>query len=389
MVEFITSVSLFNASSLIALLVLLIPIIIHLINPNKATLIWVASIKLIKSSEVKRVFQIKWLEKILLLIRLILFTLITLLLANPIFYQDVNVVDEEHHYFSIDWLKNSSESERKGVENKTNGKNKYYILERLDGNIYSNVEELFDSFDRQSATLLELSLNQEIYIAELEQRTTIPKLTHLYLTNRASNYKMPMPLSEIIHPVSIHVKTLDKKDFKEKISIEIIYEAKYTNEKEMLILALKAIESNSRITLEIKPYDLGLQDNIDRTDLSFVIGDVTEFKKVKGTIAVKPTGRGMIFTQSDGFDKEWNNSLPLELISTLSNMINELDKLSRNERLDGSMVERLIKDIDFFDNNLMTKASHPKSLNKYLIFLFCLFLLLERWIVLNRSKFND
>ncbi len=150
MFELLSNLTLFNTVGLIALIVLLIPIIIHLINPKKATLIWVASIRLIKTSDVKRVFQIKLSESLLLLVRLILLTLITLLLAKPVVFKAVKSIDEEHHFYSLDWLENLSNFERKEITNSSSidGKNKHFILEVLNSRSYSDFEKLYESFKK-------------------------------------------------------------------------------------------------------------------------------------------------------------------------------------------------------------------------------------------------
>ena len=248
---------------------------------------------------------------------------------------------------------------------------------------------MFDSFKKLSEKSPDLTGNQESYIAELEQRTTIPRLTHLYLTNRSSKYNESISSPKVKYAIATHVKKLNKKTVKETVSIEISYVLSLSNEKEMLMLALNTIEANSLIDFDVKAYEANEEQQADSVDLLFVIGEQITNKNEKETYSVNPTEAGMTFTQLGGFSKTWHKSSPIELISILSSIINSLEKLTTNVQLDVSMVTRLIDGQLSFDSNEIALGLYPKSLNKYLIFLFCLLLLLERWLVLNGSKFNE
>ncbi|MFT6734704.1 MAG: hypothetical protein ACJAS9_002906 [Polaribacter sp.] len=389
MSQFLSNITLYNTASLIALLVLLIPIIIHLINPNKATLIWVASLRLIKTSNVKRVFQIKWLEKLLLLVRLILFTLITILLAKPMVFAKINSIDEEHHFYSNDWLENVSESERMELKDNTKEQDRHFILERLHDNVFSNMEKLFESFNKTHEKQPGRSKNQAGHIADLEQRTIIPELTHLYLTNRSSNYNDPISPIKTKYPVIIHIKELDKKVSKEKILIDIIYKPTLSNEKEILVLALDALKENSEMDFSVKTYEANLEQQIDKANLSFVLADVVTNNSPKEAVFIKSIDDGMVFILSDGATKTWKNSSPTKIISILSNIIQSLNKVAENNRISSSMLVRLFENNDTFDMKEVILSLHSKSLKKYLIFLFCLLLLLERWMVLSGTHSHE
>jgi hypothetical protein len=394
MLEFIynfPSLTLNNTSNLIALLVLLIPIIIHIINPNKATLIWIASIQLIKANDYKRIFQIKWLKKVLLMIRLTMFLFITLILTRPIFITEIGVINEEHHYFSYDWLMNISEVEQEELINRKKMTDKYFILENSNGRHYSEFKQLLLSLENNNKQLSTNSNHQESYISELEHRSTNPKMTHIYLTNRTEDYRNNKVSFLTKRAKNIHVKSLKKIMTKDSFVIEIITNPENDYEKNILTLALNTLSANSNMSIKLKHiiYEQEFTEfNID-TGLIFIVGDIALENKSRNVIFVNQKSNALIFSDSHGNKNKWSFSNPIELIELLSQIINKQEHVLNAEFISGSIIEAELQsdNLETKDKKLLPFIS--KSANRYLMFFFCLLLLIERLIVLRKVKHNE
>ncbi len=247
---------------------------------------------------------------------------------------------------------------------------------------------------KRTAKTLSSSVNQGAYIGELEQRMVIPSLTHLYLTNRSSNYSEAITKNTSSYPVAIHVKAINDRKMNKALSIEIIYDNKLVNEKEMLLLALETIKANSQLSISFNARGTDSKKEDVSADLIFQLGETEPLKNKRNKVLVKPVEQDLKFTQSNGYDKTWNYSSPIDLINILSHLINDLDEVSETEILDEKKILRFFYGENRSESDNKNPKSypnllHPQFLQPYLIFLFCFFLLLERWMVLHRVKSHE
>ncbi len=406
MFDLLTTFMITNTTNIIALFILLVPIIIHLINPNKAKLLWIAHIQFIKTNDHKRVFQIKWLEKLILFIRLLMLISISLILAKPTCLSELTNVAEEHHYVSTDWLNNAPLDEQDKLNGLIETGDKLFFLEEANNKHYRSIKQMKLLVGKGDSGIKNHSATQSEYVAELTHRKTLPDVTHLYLTNRQNNYS-----NEIISSNSqnasyqnsykIHLHNLIKNNNKTKINVEIISDKNSKTDADLLLIALNILSADSKIVLEIERRDSTVRPfKDDMPDIIFVLSETIEETKghqisdVNSWIEVIPYSTGLIFKEKNNVDIQWEYSESIKLISILSEIINRFEKISTNNIISEDSILK-----NYFQNELalntlsiekIKKSSfYSKSLNSYLIFLFCLFLLLERWLVLRRDSHND
>ncbi|NQZ06192.1 MAG: BatA domain-containing protein [Algicola sp.] len=101
--------------ALVGLISLVIPILIHLFNPGKGRLVWVGNINLVRMSKKNAVTERRISRWLLLLLRLLIFTLITLLLAQTYFKGDISIGNKTLTVVSPQWLEQASESQKQQV----------------------------------------------------------------------------------------------------------------------------------------------------------------------------------------------------------------------------------------------------------------------------------
>lgn len=100
-----------SALALLGLLSLLIPLLIHLLNPGKGKLVWVGNIKLMQQAQKKSITEIRLQRWLLLLLRLLIFTLATLLAAQTFFHGNWGEQDKTLTLLAPSWIKQASEQQ--------------------------------------------------------------------------------------------------------------------------------------------------------------------------------------------------------------------------------------------------------------------------------------
>ncbi len=101
--------------ALVGLISLAIPVLIHLFNPGKGRLVWVGNINLVRLAKQNAVTERRISRWLLLLLRLLIFTLITLLLAQIYFKGDISIGNKTVVVVSPQWLEQVSEAQKQTV----------------------------------------------------------------------------------------------------------------------------------------------------------------------------------------------------------------------------------------------------------------------------------
>ncbi|MFT4926078.1 MAG: hypothetical protein ACI8WB_002176 [Phenylobacterium sp.] len=96
--------SVVSTVALLGLLALAIPLLIHLFNPGKGTLVWVGNIKLMQLAKKNAVTELRLTRWLLLLLRLLIIILITLLLAKTLFHGSNENTDKTLHLLTPQWV---------------------------------------------------------------------------------------------------------------------------------------------------------------------------------------------------------------------------------------------------------------------------------------------
>jgi len=104
--------SVLDSAALIGLLSLTLPILIHLFNPNRGKTILIGNIDFIKKHTRIRMIEMRIRQWILLFVRLIILLILTLILSNLIKNVAPELPDKTNIFISPDWLNKSTEIDR-------------------------------------------------------------------------------------------------------------------------------------------------------------------------------------------------------------------------------------------------------------------------------------
>ncbi len=108
----ITEIIANNPLASIGLVSLLIPILIHLFNPNRGKIVLIGNLYLIEKVKNKKVTEVKIRQWLLLVTRLLFLTLLTLLLIELLFPKKLTTKQQESIFVSTAWLEHASEEEK-------------------------------------------------------------------------------------------------------------------------------------------------------------------------------------------------------------------------------------------------------------------------------------
>lgn len=89
--------------ALVGLLSVLVPIVIHLINPGKGKVVWVGNIDLLKQAKKHRIKEYRIEQWPLLLLRILIFVVLTLILAKVYFNDAITGFAQHHSVVSEGW----------------------------------------------------------------------------------------------------------------------------------------------------------------------------------------------------------------------------------------------------------------------------------------------
>ena len=188
MANFISSFSIINAAALIGLLSLVIPIIIHLINRSKGKLVYLGNIELVKQVKRIRVTEVKLSQWLLLLLRLLIFTLITLLVAGLNQKSNLQTVNQTQLYFSPQWILTQGRSSFREIL-KQHPEAKSFVL------IKDFPEIIDDNFDqlKQQLGFNNTKLQSSAFVTEIANRQQQAKQIIIFSSNASSEFSEYQP----------------------------------------------------------------------------------------------------------------------------------------------------------------------------------------------------
>lgn len=229
------------------IIICFIPIVIHLFNKRRATRVLFANIKLITAQKPQHMREIRVTEASLLLLRLILFFLSVLIIAQLVVYQP-KINSTQVSLVTADWLKHTDEEERRE------------ILDRDDAQIWfllsSDVKALSREQIRFPQTILassdlalsNSSINENINLYELlnlfASRLTNKTNLTIYTTDQANQYHgvHVKPQWQATSTINWQIKAIEPSDTRQTlshaVSVVIIFDE---NRKEDLTLFQQAL----------------------------------------------------------------------------------------------------------------------------------------------------
>jgi hypothetical protein len=103
--------SVIHSFSLLSLLAIAVPIIIHLINPAKGKLVYIGRIAFLKKTAVSRLLELNIKQWLLLICRILLLFFIALLMAELMLDKPPESVNHPRTYVTQDWVLSASDDE--------------------------------------------------------------------------------------------------------------------------------------------------------------------------------------------------------------------------------------------------------------------------------------
>lgn len=187
MVTAFSNFSFLNPGAGLAFLALLIPILIHLFNRSPGLRVVVGSIELIKRAKARRVTEIKLMQYILLLIRLIIFSLLALILMGLASRAFFDVADNTA-YVSPAWIAAASTDEIAALQNEHAGSDIFLLDDELSPLTEAAIEAI-----KSDSTLSQLTgQSGAILLAALTEQKHGAN-THVYITDLSGEYAGEAP----------------------------------------------------------------------------------------------------------------------------------------------------------------------------------------------------
>jgi hypothetical protein len=256
MSAFFSSLSLFNLSALIALTSIIIPVLIHIINPSRGRIVLIGRIAFVKQSQKLKVSELKLTQWLLLLLRLSLLILLSLLLAGLYKENKPIAFDNSHVYLSSDWLTNASQAELKTLI-KVHAADDLFLLDERFRKISSSnrhsLAQLTSLKDELSVSKRSKIINGGL-INELDNKNHQPETTFLYVTNKLINYSAER--ARFSKSYQWRVKNISvEANVEPIIEIDLFYDNSRILDKSYLAVALDFLKPNNQ-NLAVRYYPL-------------------------------------------------------------------------------------------------------------------------------------
>jgi hypothetical protein len=202
------SFSILNTAALIGLFSILIPLIIHLINRSKGNLVYLGNIDFVKQVKKIRVTEVKLTQWILLLLRVLIFTLITFLVAGLKQMSEVKVLDETQLYFSPDWIITQETSKFISILQQHPQVNSFVLATNYPEINQDNYVQLKQKLESQR-----IRLHSSALITEIANRQQQVKKIKVFSTNSSNEFPKDRPrqyqnIEWIVEPLATKIQKI-------------------------------------------------------------------------------------------------------------------------------------------------------------------------------------
>jgi len=248
------NLSVLNLTALIGLASLLIPVLIHLFNPSRGKLVLIGNIDLIKKVKNIRIIEIKINQWLLLFIRLAIFTLITLLLADLVNQDKQEYSKQTNVFLSPDWLNQASEKELDELQ-KRHAEDRLFTLA-------PGFDELsLPSLDSPSKETSSFNISIDALLAELSQRQLLSEKNIIYTTNRVNHYSSLRTKNLSNERIEWRVKTLNDAVAQSPVlNISVFYSPSRLIDYQNLQLAFDTLSGVSKTKLNVSYFPTSMLD---------------------------------------------------------------------------------------------------------------------------------
>jgi hypothetical protein len=231
--------------ALFALIGLIVPVVIHLLSKSKGKLIPFGNIKLIEQSKPTRMREIRLVEVLLLIFRMLILILSTLLLAQ--LYQNQMNDSRGKLLISEDWLKYANTDEKTKLLDKMKDNDSYLLSRKFD--VLQKADVLLSGSQLKSkfGTDLDKSKNTWLLVDHFTRSLNQSTVVSVYTTNRYNQFAENK--IKIKHDIQWHIKNIvsdqsNYQAFNQAITVTIIYDEDRRVELAQLVKALTLIQQN-------------------------------------------------------------------------------------------------------------------------------------------------
>jgi hypothetical protein len=240
--------------AILGLLSLLIPLGIHLLSKARPRTLAFAHIAFIKIKTSPKLRQLRLTQLVLLALRLIMFLLATLILAQ-VYWQNSNHQVNSHVLVTEDWLNHATEEEKQALTHQVNDSN-LVLLSTKNRNINKMELAQWPTNNQQIPTLNIWSKVAD-YLAEQSADSTIS----VYTTNSLKQFigkQIPLPKH-----VKWHVKEISVEDITKPYTanIKVLYNDSSSTLLVYLRAAFEAINTHNNLNINVNYISYEVSNN--------------------------------------------------------------------------------------------------------------------------------
>ncbi len=433
MINFFSSLSFLNPVANIALISLVIPIIIHLINRSRGQLVYIGNIEFVKQAKKITVTQLKLTQWLLLLLRLLFFAILTLLVSKLIRETELTKADETHIYLTPYWQLTANTSEFMALKESypsakilslTTGfpevsENNFQNFSGKQINTYSAVAELMRTnyvvttamvFSRDSLKnypQLKPQLPENIEwvvnsIPEKEHPTPLLGVQIFFDQTRVLDKEILRVAFDILNKQGGRSFALEFVGIGESPILTTTFSADWIfwlSDREVAVEIIEFVKQGSFLLTDITASQKNAPNLVEQLGFAKISNLDVEFFQSNTTIQKTsdildnvlwrdnnnreiltslPLGKGSIYKFNSRFNPLWNNLVEKsEFPWVLSRLLQVSEETLEQLKISPS-------EINNFETTLATKISY-ENLNHWLILLLSLLWFAERWLAEKRK----
>jgi len=262
--------TLLNALALAGLLSIIVPLVIHLLNPNRGKIVFIGNIDLINQGKNIRLLNLRLTQWLLLILRLLILIFLTLILASLVKNQEIKPPLGTHVFVSGDWLIHSSLEEKNSLMARYSDDQIFLLARNFPKLQQTGINRLVQD-DKQKKPAFSI---QSLFV-ELKEKNLFAESNIIYTTNQTSRHLERNIFSSANNSVKPKSAT-SKIEWKIKpipanaiqnslLNVRILYSPSRETDYQYLKLGLQTLSKLSKFKLEISQHTtLNLENSSQR-----------------------------------------------------------------------------------------------------------------------------
>lgn len=360
--------------AILGVLSLLIPLGIHLISKARPRIITFAHIAFIKVKTSPRLRQPRLTQLVLLALRLFIFLLATLILAQ-VYWQNPNQQVNSHVLVTEDWLNQATEEEKQALTNHVNDSN-LVLLSTKNRNINKMELAQWSTNNQQIPTF-----NIWSKVADYLTKQSADSAISVYTTNRLKQFIG----KQILLPKQVewHVKEIPKENITEPYSanIKVIIDDSSSTLLVYLRAAFEAINSHNNLNVNVDyvNYNGSKKESVHLLSDDIII-NLSEQPFDQSVHPLDTQGQSTFITQA-----ELNDVKQVDFVLTLARLLFSSQNQTwwlENTRLSAQQIIQLSSNSAVQKTAAFKKSSskitHTTSLHIWMVLILVSVFILER-----------